>query len=353
MMKLLFENWKTYLDEGLLIESHEEAINSVINKSAKLAKGWFWSNHKDYYEFVEALSSKGLTWTTIGEAIYTSFLKKVVPLDLTDKQQQIALLWNYRQFVEGNFPADVNEYMSGVVFVSLKRFKEKLDSYHRQSQSLEVEEEYQTRWFDPTKDYDRTFKASFGHVYSTNTKLNSYLSIFMRTFQNIEKSALIERFFQFNRFIQQDKKDLNSVSNYKELYNLTEEARPLYQAWQGKQEQGDADKGKEVLLDDQNWQVIAIHNKSAACQLGKGTDWCTAAPGLEYFKKYYRPDDPLFYILDKSNGEKYQVHFGTQQIVDKNDNIISEEAEKAIMKVLAKIIPPNYTIAYRFVNAFI
>ena len=52
-MKLLLENWKTYLDEGLLIESHEEAINSVINKSAKLAKV-IPPNYTIAYRFVSA-----------------------------------------------------------------------------------------------------------------------------------------------------------------------------------------------------------------------------------------------------------------------------------------------------------
>jgi hypothetical protein len=358
MMKILLENWQTYLNEELLIESHEEAINSVINKSAKLAKGWFWSNHKDYYEFVEALSSKGLTWTTIGEAIYTSFLSKLVPEDISDKQEQIALLWNYRQFVEGNFSVDINEYMSGVVYESLKRFKERLDNYNRQLQSFDPTKTYITQnaaqdyYNSGSQNYDRMFKVTFGFISGRgiNPKLNSHA---MTTFRNTQKSALIERFFQFNRFIQEGKKDLNSVSSHKELYDLVEEARLLYKAWQEKQEQGDADKGKEVLLDDQNWQVIAIHNKGAACQLGKGTDWCTAAPGLNYFKQYYKPNDPLFYILDKSDGEKYQFHFGTVQFMDKNDSEVSDEVEGPIMKVLAKVIPPNYTVAYRFVSAFI
>ena len=357
-MKILLENWQTYLNEELLIESHEEAINSVINKSAKLAKGWFWSNHKDYYEFVEASSSKKLTWKTIGEAIYDSLLRKLIPTDITDKQQQIALLWNYRQFVEGNFSVDRNEYMSGVVYESLKRFKEKLDTYDRQLQSYDPTKTYMTQsaaqdyYNSGSQNYDRMFKATFGFVYSTNPKLNSYT---MRTFRNIEKSALIERFFQFNRFIQEGKKDLNSVSNYKELYDLIEEARPLYKAWQEKQEQGDADKGKEVLLDDQNWQVIAIHNKGAACQLGKGTDWCTAAPGLNYFKQYYKPNDPLFYILDKSDGEKYQFHFGTEQFMDKNDSELYPSryhVGDAIMEVLAQVVKDKYDIAYNYLARY-
>jgi hypothetical protein len=173
--------------------------------------------------------------------------------------------------------------------------------------------------------------------------------------ETIVRINLIERFFQWNRFIRDGKRDLNAVANYEELYELTKEARPLYMAWQQKQEQKDAEAGKELLLDDDNWQIIAIHNKGAACELGKGTDWCTAAPGLEYFKRYYKPSDPLFYIFDKKDNEKFQFHFGTKQFMDKYDNQLSPSryhVEEEIMKVLAKVVPQNYDFAYDYLNKY-
>ena len=49
--------------------------------------------------------------------------------------------------------------------------------------------------------------------------------------------------------------------------------------------------------DSEGWVLAAAHNKGAASNLGKETNWCTASPGLDYFKTYYNGrDDPLFFI---------------------------------------------------------
>ena len=172
------------------------------------------------------------------------------------------------------------------------------------------------------------------------------------------RKNLIERFFQWNRFIRDGKRDLNSVSDYDELYELVKEAEPLFKEWQAKQENKDADKGQELLLDDESWQVIAIHNKGAACKLGKGTDWCTAAPGLDYFAKYYSPEDPLFYILNKSDGQKYQFHFGTEQYMDASDMDLrfdntTRKTFDQIILVLDEVIPEKYTLARNGIQQFV
>ena len=77
-------------------------------------------------------------------------------------------------------------------------------------------------------------------------------------------------------------------------------------------------------IPDANGFVIGeIHTKAASVKLGSGTDWCTAAPGLDYFDDYYSPDDPLYYIED--NGERFQFHYGEEQFMDRDDNPIDEE----------------------------
>ena len=89
--------------------------------------------------------------------------------------------------------------------------------------------------------------------------------------------------------------------------------------------------------------------------MGKGTEWCTAAPGLEYFKQYYKPNDPLFYILDKSDGERYQFHFGSRQYMDKDDNNLYPSRYHVgdeIMDVLASIVPEKYNIAYKHLGKY-
>ena len=94
-------------------------------------------------------------------------------------------------------------------------------------------------------------------------------------------STALEMFFQMNRFIEQKYKDINAVPDYKTLSQVLEDAKPKYYAYLEKQKNLDADKGTEIIYEDDKWKIFIPHNKGAACELGKGTDWCTAAPGLD------------------------------------------------------------------------
>jgi len=71
--------------------------------------------------------------------------------------------------------------------------------------------------------------------------------------------------------------------------------------------------------DSEGWVLAAAHNKGAACILGKETNWCTASPGLDYFKTYYNGrDDPLFFIHTpgktaddpEDSGDRFQFAYG-------------------------------------------
>lgn len=127
----------------------------------------------------------------------------------------------------------------------------------------------------------------------------------------------LETFFHYNRFMSE--RDLNKIASPDELESITLQAAEDIKRYQEKQAYGDAEQGTEVLMDNDQWYIAAIHNKGAACKFGKGTDWCTAAPGLDYFKAYYKEDDPLFYFYDKKNDKKYQFHYGTKQFMDSRD----------------------------------
>lgn len=62
----------------------------------------------------------------------------------------------------------------------------------------------------------------------------------------------------------------------------------------------------------------ATQLKRAACDLGSGTEWCTAHSEAGHFEDYIK-DGPL-YIFDNGEGEKYQFHYESNQFMDKNDN---------------------------------
>ena len=341
MMKILLESWRSYttslLNEDLLIESQEEAYETIKKRAAKLLKGWAYSNASNEFDEIETNVQDAIkdrfgdnpsqeevdkytnAWELGGIIIANMLNDRTIPNDITEKQKGIALLWNYKQLTK-NLIVDLDSFLNMIVqFLA----KNKYDIFLAFSgKFLDIPE---------LRTY---FSLNFAYAYMSDDADNPEA--------DIRRSKLLENFFHWNRFIDDGKKDLNSVSNYGELMQLVNKAKVLYQAWQEKQEQADAEKGKEVLLDDENWRIIAIHNKGAACQLGKGTDWCTAAPGLDYFKQYYKPNDPLFYILDKYTNERFQFHFGTLQFMDENDNAVSEQTEKAIMEVLSKVIPQKY-----------
>ena len=59
----------------------------------------------------------------------------------------------------------------------------------------------------------------------------------------------------------------------------------------------------------------------ASCDLGSGTEWCTATGKTDsHFKNYIKQGD--LYIFDNGKGEKYQISMAAGQFMDKNDNDI-------------------------------
>jgi hypothetical protein len=64
----------------------------------------------------------------------------------------------------------------------------------------------------------------------------------------------------------------------------------------------------------------ATNLKRVSCELGSGTQWCTAHSEASYFETYIK-DGPL-YIFDNGKGKKYQFHFESGQFMDKNDNSV-------------------------------
>jgi hypothetical protein len=121
--------------------------------------------------------------------------------------------------------------------------------------------------------------------------------------------AAIEQFFHYQRFMSEQ--DIMKIESFEDLWGIVEDAEEAINAYQKKQDYGFVQEGTEVFRDDDEWYIAAIHNKSAACELGKETKWCTAHPGGTYFEEYYRKDSPLFY-LKGNNTKRFQVHYGNE-----------------------------------------
>jgi hypothetical protein len=142
----------------------------------------------------------------------------------------------------------------------------------------------------------------------------------------------LETFFHHQRFM--PRQDLMQIKTMEDLVAMTDTAKEEIQKAQEKKNYLDAEEGTEVFRDDDEWIIAALHNKGAACTLGKNTDWCTAAPGLDYFEGYYKPEDPLFYFQNKSNLNKYQFHYRSSQFMDSKDEPVSKESFEVLHNLL-------------------
>ena len=61
----------------------------------------------------------------------------------------------------------------------------------------------------------------------------------------------------------------------------------------------------------------------ASCELGSGTDWCTATGRTDSFFQDYISQGDIYVIISKSDPkEKYQFHYETGQFMDSSDRTI-------------------------------
>ena len=279
-MKLIFENWRRYLNEELLLEvSYDSALETVKKVSKKSIKALMYDKGKkmpsDYDPFDEPRrfpdgrerkqTWRLNPWATLHRNL-VEYVIKIVPNDIEEGQQATALLWIARLI----------------------------------KKNPEVRDRILATW--GSADTLWPMKGS------------------------------LETFFQWQQFMPE--RDLNKIKSFSELKVMVDNAKDTITAYQEKQSYLDAEEGTDMLRDDEEYKVAIMHNKGAACEFGKGTDWCTAAPGLNYFEQYYKPDDPLFYIEDKLNDEKYQFHYGSAQYMDGDDYRVPADVLVKIHKVL-------------------
>lgn len=155
----------------------------------------------------------------------------------------------------------------------------------------------------------------------------------------------LEKFFMVQDFIESPySKDINTYKDAREIGIATNDALPRYVAHQEKKRYMDAGEGADNIITTDEWKVFIPRNKGAACELGKETQWCTAAPGLDYYEQYHSEEDPLFIFINRAKPEeKYQLHFGTNQFMDKTDSSMPTDLFKKFVKILKdhNQIPPK------------
>ena len=133
--------------------------------------------------------------------------------------------------------------------------------------------------------------------------LNWLITTFIRTDGMTSPGSKkdLEHFFQIKSrrkdFL--SKKDIYSIKDYNELKQVVEDALPSWTEYNISQDDKNAEKGMHKIHEDDDWKIYIPENKAAACKLGDGADWCTAARGLSYYEGYHSPDDPLIIFVSK------------------------------------------------------
>lgn len=102
------------------------------------------------------------------------------------------------------------------------------------------------------------------------------------------------------------------------------------------QEQEDPSKQKGVSKDDKykefyigevdGFKVYKLPKgrtdlHGASCELGSGTEWCTATGKIDTYFKQYINEGPLFIFI--KGDEKYQFHYESGSFMDTNDESVA------------------------------
>ena len=397
-MKLLFENWRKYLNEVTLDQASERLFYHDVRGAQgktiiKMVKGVIWkvakflpeygrfSTIRDNQKYIEILSYfvSSTIWNTVAW------------LDLEDGEKGTALNWLISLLKKDEDLAlklvmGVNDSMSQKVYSDLVNTGSKVrpiqlrhrdlspmsnkDSSYSSWNKIDtykvIEQSYDLLKMDP-KDIEtenpgvweqyKKYRRNMGdHEFQTRpfkdwfstTQLNRIVgaTVSQGTVDGIigqmpgqDLRRILEKFFHYQEFMPE--KDLYKIESIPKLYDVVEKADDEIAAHQEKQLYLDAEEGTEIFRNDNYIMIAALHNKGAACQLGKGTDWCTAAPGLDYFSTYYNPDDPLIFIQFQPDGNKFQFHYGTEQFMDANDAPLDHEDAMELHVAVAQTDIPN------------
>ncbi len=124
------------------------------------------------------------------------------------------------------------------------------------------------------------------------------------------------------RILKLEDRDINKFRTYEQFEEAFAPHYPLDELRPQKEIIGA--EAKKVFEDAQVLVVIP-ENEAAACKYGAGTRWCTAATRGENYFNHYNSEGPLYIIIPKKPvkpGEKYQLHFKSEQYMDENDHSI-------------------------------
>jgi len=111
----------------------------------------------------------------------------------------------------------------------------------------------------------------------------------------------------------------NDIMRYSDLADFV----AVMDEYEDPEDKVQADKGTaKTVFENDAVRIVVPEDQNAACYYGQGTRWCTASRTSTNYFGHYSKDGPLYILLPKQpkyDGEKYQLHFASEQFMDEND----------------------------------
>lgn len=133
-------------------------------------------------------------------------------------------------------------------------------------------------------------------------------------------------------------RDINQFKDMTSFLNLMDQ---YAEKKTGREERQDEEQeliksGQAVLYKDTGALKIMIpKTEEAAKYYGRGTRWCTAADKDNRFD-YYNEQGPLYDIIFRGSGVKWQFHFETAQFMDEQDLPLHPDLVKSISGLFSR-----------------
>lgn len=168
----------------------------------------------------------------------------------------------------------------------------------------------------------------------------------VETFYHI-KAQKLDRFLKKN--------DINSFESVEEFDKIVSDAKIGYDSYVAekskKSRKGnwielpsgvsfEIPKDARLVAEDEDWLVYIPDTKGASIGLGLYTSWCTAAPGLNYYHQYHKPEDPLLVFISKNQKYSKKVVASTKEEITTDDSGREKKVKHKIKKIIQ--LPVRY-----------
>mgnify|MGYP000405729153 CR=1 FL=1 len=128
------------------------------------------------------------------------------------------------------------------------------------------------------------------------------------------------------RLINPEHADINKFKTWDQFENTMHTVYDIDEL-RGSNDKQERERGNaNTVYEDGQVRVVVPNDETAACYYGQGTRWCTASTQGHNFFNTYNKQGNLYILLPKKpqyEGEKYQLHFPSNQFMDETDTPVN------------------------------